>query len=167
MFLIRKSLIVVALVISGTFSALTNATEEYRLSAFADVLGYAQIKANDVIEAKDFMATKIKKKPDFLELNNFCVLGVLVEDFSAAIESCEAAIEMSDKTRKIGFSSKKKALASIHSNLAIAKALSGDLQGAEYELQMALTLNSRDSNVKMNIESVSYTHLTLPTKRIV
>ena len=49
MFLIRKSLIVVALVISGTFSALTNATEEYRLSAFADVLGYAQIKANDII----------------------------------------------------------------------------------------------------------------------
>ena len=98
-------------------------TEEYRLSAFADVLGYAQIKANDIIEAKDFMATKIKKKPDFLELNNFCVLGVLVEDFSAAIESCEAAIEMSAQSRELGFSSKKKALASIHSNLAIAKAL--------------------------------------------
>ena len=159
MFLIRKSLIVVALVISGTFSALTNATEEYRLSAFADVLGYAQIKANDVIEAKDFMATKIKKKPDFLELNNFCVLGVLVEDFSAAIESCEAAIEMSTQSREIGFSSKKKALASIHSNLAIAKALSGDLEGAEYELELALSLNSRDTNVKINIEWLETSNL--------
>ena len=158
MFMIRKSLIVAALVISGTFSALTNATEEYRLSAFADVLGYAQIKANDVIEAKDFMATKIKKKPDFLELNNFCVLGVL-EDFSAAIESCEAAIEMSTQSREIGFSSKKKALASIHSNLAIAKALSGDLEGAEYELEVALTLNSRDTNVKINIEWLETSNL--------
>ena len=152
MFFIRKSLIVVALVISGTFSALTNATEEYRLSAFADVLGYAQIKANDVIEAKDFMATKIKKKPDFLELNNFCVLGVLVADFSAAIER-------SAQSREIGFSSKKKALASIHSNLAIAKALSGDLEGAEYELEVALTLNSRDTNVKINIEWLETSNL--------
>ena len=159
MFLIRKTLLVAALGISGTFSALTSATEEYRLSAFADVLGYAQIKSNDVIEAKDFIATKMKRKPDFLELNNFCVLGVLVEDFSSAIESCEAAIEMSDKSREVGFSSKKKAMASIHSNLAIAKALSGDLEGAEYELQVALTLNSRDTNVKMNIEWLESSNL--------
>ena len=152
MFLIRNSLMIVTLVISGTFSAFTVATEEYRLSAFADALGYAQIKANDVIKAKDFLATKIKRKLDFLELNNFCVLGVLVEDFSAAIESCEAAIEMSDKSRDVGFSSRKKAMASIHSNLAIAKALSGDLEGAEFELQVALTLNSQDTSVKKNIE---------------
>ena len=159
MFCIRKSLIVAVLGMSGSFAAFTNATEEYRLSAFADVLGYAQIIANDVIEAKTFMATKIKKKPDFLELNNFCVLGVLVEDFSAAIESCEAAIEMSAQSREIGFSSKKKALASIHSNLAIAKALSGDLEGAEYELEVALTLNSRDTNVKINIEWLETSNL--------
>ena len=159
MFCIRKSLILVALGISGSFAAFTNATEEYRLSAFADVSGYAQIKANNVNEAKVFMAAKIKKKPDFLELNNFCVLGVLVEDFNAAIESCETAIEMSEKSRKIGFSSKKKALASIHSNLAVAKALSGDLEGAEYELQVALTLNSRDTNVKLNMEWLEASNL--------
>ena len=66
------------------------------------------------------MATKIKKKLDFLELNNFCVLGVLVEDFSAAIESCEAAIKLSAKSREIGFFSKQ-VLASIHSNLALPR----------------------------------------------
>ena len=105
------------------------------------------------------MATKIKKKLDFLELNNFCVLGVLVEDFSAAIESCEAAIKLSAKSREIGFFSKKKVLASIHSNLAVAKALSGDAEGAENELQMAITLNSRDGNVKMNIEWLESSNL--------
>ena len=159
MLCIRKSLIIVALGISGSFAAFSNATEEYRLSAFADVLGYAQIKANNVNEAKAFMAAKIKKKSDFLELNNFCVLAVLVEDFNAAIESCETAIEMSEKSREIGFSSKKKALASIHSNLAVARALNGDLEGAEYELQIALTLNSRDTNVKLNMEWLEASNL--------
>ena len=159
MLLIKKSLIVLVLSISGIFSAFTNATEEYRLSAFADVLGYAQILAKDVIEAKEFMSYRAKKKADFLELNNFCVLGVLVEDFSAAIESCEAALGISDKSRGIGFSSKKKALASIHSNLAVAKALNGDLEGAEYELEVALSLNSRDANVKVNIQWLENSNL--------
>ena len=159
MLLIKKSLIVLVLSISGIFSAFTNASEEYRLSAFADVLGYAQIQAKEVIEAKEFMSYRTKKKGDFLELNNLCVLGVLVEDFSAAIESCETALEISDRSRGIGFSSKKKALASIHSNLAVAKALNGDLEGAEYELEVALSLNSRDANIKVNIQWLENSNL--------
>ena len=72
---------------------------------------------------------------------------------------CAAAIEMSDKSRELGFSSKKKAMASIHSNLDIAKALSGDLESAEYEIQVALTLNSRDTSVIMNIEWLESSNL--------
>ena len=92
------------------------------------------------------------KKMDFLELNNLCVLELLVKDFSSAIESCETALGKSTSTRGIGFGAKKKVEASIHSNLAVAKALSGDLEGAEKELEMALSLNSLDSNAKANLE---------------
>ena len=82
-----------------------------------------------------------------------------MEDFSSAIKSCQVAIEKSGKSRDIGFSSKRKALASVHSNLAVAKALSGDVEGAQYELQMALSLNSRDTNVKSNIEWLESSNL--------
>ena len=152
MTLIKHGLMVLVVGFSVAFSALSSANEEYRLSAFADVLGYAQIKSKDIASAKEFMSVRSQKKLDFLELNNLCVLGVLVEDFNAAIDTCEVAIEKSGKSREIGFSSKKKALASIHSNLAVAKALSGDIEGAHYELQMALSLNSRDTNIILNLE---------------
>ena len=156
---IRNGLIVLVVGFSATFSALTSAKEEYRLSAFSDVMGYAQIKSKDIVAVKEFMSVRNQKKLDFLELNNLCVLGVLVEDFSAAIRNCQVAIEKSGKSRDIGFSSKRKALASVHSNLAVAKALSGDIEGAQYELQMALSLNSRDTNVKSNIEWLESSNL--------
>ena len=82
-----------------------------------------------------------------------------MEDFNAAITNCQVAIEKSGKSRDIGFSNKRKALASIHSNLAVAKALSGDVEGAQHELQMALSLNSRDTNVKLNIEWLESSNL--------
>tara|TARA_B100001029_G_C14954087_1_gene390545 strand:+ start:257 stop:748 length:492 start_codon:yes stop_codon:yes gene_type:complete len=151
MTLIRNGLMALVVSFGATFSALSLANEEYRLSAFADVLGYAQIKSKDIASAKEFVSFRSQKKLDFLELNNLCVLGVLIEDFNAAIDACKVAIEKSGKSREIGFSSKKKALASIHSNLAVAKALSGDLEGAQYELQMALSLNSRDTNAILNL----------------
>ena len=150
--LVKSGLIAIVTGVVAAFSAVSSASDEYRLSAFADVSGYAQIKSNNIEEAKEFIVARSGKKMDFLELNNFCVLELLVEDFSSAIEICKTALDKSTSARGIGFGAKKKVEASIHSNLAVAKALSGDLEGAEIELEMALSLNSLDSNAKANLE---------------
>ena len=150
--LVKSGLITIVTGVVAAFSAVSSASDEYRLSAFADVSGYAQIKSNNIEEAKEFIVARSGKKMDFLELNNLCVLDLLVEDFSSAVGICEAALSKSNSTRGIGFAAKKKVAASIHSNLAVAKALSGDLEGAKIELEMALSLNSLDSNAKANLE---------------
>ncbi|MFL2848654.1 MAG: tetratricopeptide repeat protein [Pseudohongiellaceae bacterium] len=157
--LVKNGLITIVMGVATAFSAATLASDEYRLSAFADVSGYAQIKSKNITEATEFIMARSEKKMDFLELNNLCVLEVLVADFSSAIEVCENALEKSTNTRGIGFGAKKKAEASIHSNLAVAKALSGDLEGAKIELEMALSLNSRDSNAKANLEWLAGSNL--------
>ena len=150
--LVKGGLITVVTGIIAAFSSVSSAGDEYRLSAFADVSGYAQIKSNNIEEAKEFIVARSGKKMDFLELNNLCVLELLVKDFSSAVESCETALTRSTNTRAIGFGAKKKVAASIHSNLAVGKALNGDLEGAKIELEMALSLNSFDKNAKANLE---------------
>ena len=150
--LVKGGLITVVTGIIAAFSSVSSAGDEYRLSAFADVSGYAQIKSNNIEEAKEFIVARSGKKMDFLELNNLCVLELLVKDFSSAVESCETALIKSTSTRAIGFGAKKKVAASIHSNLAVGKALNGDLEGAKIELEMALSLNSFDKNAKANLE---------------
>ena len=113
--LVKSGLITIVTGVVAAFSAVSSASDEYRLSAFADVSGYAQIKSNNIEEAKEFIVARSGKKMDFLELNNLCVLELLVEDFSSAIEICETALGKSTSTRGIGFGVKKKVEASIHS----------------------------------------------------
>ena len=47
------------------------------------------------------------------------------------------------------------ALASIYSNLAVAKVMTGDAAGANVDLEMALSLNEKDGNASINYDLIS------------
>ena len=56
--LVKSGLIAIVTGVVAAFSAVSSASDEYRLSAFADVSGYAQIKSNNIEEAKEFIVAR-------------------------------------------------------------------------------------------------------------
>ena len=130
----------------------TTAFADYRLTAFGDSLGYSALIAKDVSTATSLFEDHNVEHMDFLEINNLCVSQILDSEFDAAIESCAAALDLSETDYSVTYKSRREAKASILSNLAVAKALNGDLTGAQSNLEMALSLNSSDRNAIANID---------------
>jgi hypothetical protein len=84
-----------------------------------------------------------------------CVAQILFEEYDAAIASCSSAIAKSKFSSELTFGNEKVALASIYSNLAVAKVMAGDGAGANVDLEMALSLNQKDSNASINYDLIS------------
>lgn len=141
--------------IASTFGFLSLAASlpavaEYRLTAFGETLGYSALVAKDAEAANEVFDSRNTYSMDFLEVNNLCLSKILIEDFPAAILNCEAALEKAESSLAFTTSAKEGALASIYSNLAVAKALSGDMESAATDLRAALELNGRDANALAN-----------------
>ncbi|GAB5499906.1 MAG: hypothetical protein PsegKO_22170 [Pseudohongiellaceae bacterium] len=139
----------------GSVLAASSASAEYRVTAFGDAIAYKALISMDVESAKSAFYTKDLTKLDFVAANNLCVTQILSKELSAAIASCELALEKVETDFELTVSLEKEAKASIFSNLAVAKAMSGDLTGASADLERALMLNVRDQNAKVNIRQIS------------
>ena len=143
-----------ALTLASTFAA-TGAYADYHLTAFSDTHGFRALLAEDVAAAEATFASRKIERMDYFEANNLCVAQILMEEFDAAISSCSTAIEKVEFSSELGLIDEKVALASIYSNLAIAKVMSGDTAGANTDLEMALSLNQKDGNASMNYDLIS------------
>lgn len=144
---------VAALSIAATSSALA----EYRLTAFGNTIGYRSLVSVDVQAIESTFAGINLSGLDHFEANNLCVAQILLKDFDEAISSCEAALEKVDKafsTRPMAINS---ATASIYSNMAVAKALSGDKPSAVEAIEAALSYKSGDKNINTNFSQLSST----------
>ncbi|MEQ8409234.1 MAG: hypothetical protein RKH07_13260 [Gammaproteobacteria bacterium] len=142
-----------SLLLAGTASA------DYRVTAFGETAEYSALLSKDVESAKSIFSKREIAKLDFISANNLCVTQILAKEFSEAISSCATALEKVDAELGIGVTTEKTAKASILSNLAVAKAMNGDVSGASMDLERALLLNSRDRNAVSNFNLIS----ALPT----
>lgn len=155
--LLTKSRIAVAALGLGSMLAAGTASADYRITAFGDAIAYEALIEKDVASAKSAFYTTDLSKLDFVAANNLCVTQILSKELVAAIESCSLALEKADGALDLSATSEKSAKASIYSNLAVAKAMSGDLTGANVDLEKALLLNSRDVNAVSNYSLISST----------
>lgn len=125
---------------------------DFRLTAFKGALGFSELTKGEAKIAHDMLSARSLTRSDYSELNNLCVSEIILGDFASAIETCELALNEKDKARDLGFSQKKKITASILSNLAVAKALGGDLVGAQLDLETSLSLNRKDKSAISNFD---------------
>lgn len=139
----------------GSMLAAGSAAAEYRVTAFGDAIAYKALISMDVDSAKSAFYTKDLTKLDFVAANNLCVTQILSKELSAAIETCSMALEKVDLDFELTSVLEKEAKASIYSNLAVAKAMSGDYTGASADLERALELNGRDRNATVNYSQIS------------
>lgn len=141
-------------ILFGLLSTLvtTSAMAEFQLTAFGDTLGYRALVTEDISSVEAIFATRDINKLDYFELNNLCVAQILLEEFDSAISSCATALETAQYSTELTHQKMKKALASVYSNLGVAKAMSGDIAGAGFELEKALSLNKWDSNALSNYD---------------
>lgn len=143
-----------ALTLASTF-ATSGAFADYRLTAFSDTAGFKALVDKDVAQAKSVFASRSLKRMDYFEANNLCVAQILLEEFDAAITSCASALEKAKDSSELTIRNEKIALASVYSNLAVAKVMIGDTAGANIDLEMALSLNQRDGNASINYDLIS------------
>jgi len=150
----RSRIVALALTLSSTFAA-TSAFADYHVTAFSDTAGFRALLSEDAAAAKAAFASRRIERMDYFEANNLCVSQILTEEFEAAITSCSSAIDKMEFSSELSVEDEKVALAAIHSNLAVAKAMSGDVAGASIDLEIALSLNAKDGNASMNYDLLS------------
>ncbi len=131
------------------------AAAEYKLTAFGAAKAYSALIKQDVESARAMFRFTSTVEMDFAEANNLCVTEVLEEDFEAAVAACELALDRVELEPYISVLSGNAAKASIYSNLAVAKALAGDLSTASSYLELSLSLNSKDENALSNYDVIS------------
>ncbi len=163
--LFTKSRIALAAIGLGSMLVAGTASADYRVTAFGDAIAYKALIAKDVVSAKSAFYTTDLSKLDFVAANNLCVTQILAKELVSAIESCSLALEKAEIDLELSAMTEKSAKASIYSNLAVAKAMSGDLTGASIDLEKALLLNSRDRNAVSNYNLISST-LAVPATDI-
>ena len=154
--LIAKPALIGAASLVSLFAAAT-ASAEYRVTAFAETDAYFKLIAQDAEAAMSVFEGRAPSVLDFAEANNLCVAEILAKDFTAAISTCEIALEKLEGNRKLGFTKSKSARATIYSNMAVAKALAGDLVAAAGDVEKALQANSEDLNVIANAQILAAT----------
>ena len=153
-YLSRSKLALLALTLTSSF-ATSGALADYRLTAFSDTAGFQALVKEDLATAKTTFESRSLKSMDYFEANNLCVAQILLEEYAEAITSCSSALEKSEYSSELSYSNEKIALAAIYSNLAVAKAITGDTAGANVDLEMALSLNEKDGNASLNYDLIS------------
>ena len=154
----HSKLALLALTLASSF-ATSGALADYRLTAFSDTPGFRALVTEDLSAAKSTFASRSLKKMDYFEANNLCVAQILLEEFEAAITSCSSALEKAESSSELTIKNEKIAIAAIYSNLAVAKAITGDTAGASVDLEMALSLNHKDGNASINYGLISTNQL--------
>lgn len=150
----HSKLALIALALTSSF-ATSGALADYRLTAFSDTVGFRALVNEDLPAAKSAFASHSLKTMDYFEANNLCVAQILLEEFEAAITSCSSALEKAEASSELTVRNQKVALAAVYSNLAVAKAITGDTAGASIDLEMALSLNQKDGNASLNYDLIS------------
>ena len=128
------------------------AAAEYRVTAFGYSTEYNALLSGNARTAKTILGEVALIKRDFIEANNLCVAEILARELLAAERACIVALEKVDGDRSIGIVARQSAKASIYSNLAVARAMSGDIAEASNMLETALSFNSRDRNAIANYD---------------
>ncbi len=128
---------------------------EYRLTVFPEGEQYREISNGSAEMAAESFSGRRMSTLDFFALNNYCVAQIMTNDLSGAISSCEAAISKVHSNRGVSRLNARKAEASILSNLAVARAKSGDLLGARRDIDVALSTYSRDASARVNLDQIS------------
>ncbi|MFT4888728.1 MAG: tetratricopeptide (TPR) repeat protein [Pseudohongiellaceae bacterium] len=148
---------IASLLIAGALSitAASSALAEYRLTAFGNTIGYRSLISADVESIESTFGRISLSGLDHFEANNLCVAHILLKDFNQAISTCNAAIEKTKKAYSTSPMAINSATASIYSNMAIAKAMSGDKISAIQDLELALSFNRQDKNVNTNYNQLS------------
>ena len=148
---------IASLFIAGALSitAASSVLAEYRLTAFGDTIGYRSLISADIESIQSTFGEVSLTGLDHFEANNLCVAQILLKDFDQAISTCNAAISKTKKAFAVSPMAINSAAASIYSNLAIAKAMSGDKDSAIKDLELAITFNSKDKNANTNYDRLS------------
>ena len=144
-----------AMLTAGTAAA------DYRVTAFGDTTAFSALISMDVKSAEARFATIELAALDFKEANNLCVTEILVKDLPAAVAACETALDKIKREPYLSATTAKFAKASIYSNMAVAKAMGGDLNGASKDLETALFFNSRDDNALNNFDLISQSAIAM------
>lgn len=138
-----------AMLTAGTAAA------EYRVTAFGNAKAYTALISKNLSDAEIAFSRSKLEVLDFGSSNNLCVTKILGNELDEAVGACEAALEKLSSEIYISAFSEKAAKASIYSNLAVAKALEGDLSAASTYLEISLSHNSDDENAQINYELIA------------
>jgi hypothetical protein len=148
---------IASLFIAGALSitAASSALAEYRLTAFGNTIGYRSLISADIESIESKFGRVNLSGLDHFEANNLCVAQILLKDFDEAISTCTEAIIKTEKAYSTSPMAINSATASIYSNMAIAKAMSGDKISAMQDIELALSFNRQDKNVNTNYKQLS------------
>lgn len=125
---IKNGLIFTAMGFATLFAGAASA--QIQLTAFAEAAAFEYLLDGDVIAAKKEFSELSLESMDYLEANNYCVAMILEKDYTAAVASCEAALEKVEDEVLLGLSTRRKAANQIDSNLEAAKELAGEMFAA-------------------------------------
>ncbi len=152
----------VVFIIAGFCSLIfsANALADYRVTALGHSSEFGALLGKNVSNAKVILSDQPLVNLDFLEANNLCVTHILDKNYTAAELACSAALEKLDSISimeevTMGTVTRRKAKSAIYSNLAVAKALNGDVTNAVAALEEALSVNPGDRNAIANYGLVS------------
>jgi hypothetical protein len=121
---------------------------EYYVSAFDHGDAFEQLMERNSTSANQILS-KSRSDNNYADQNNLCVSQILSTEFSSAISSCEKAIS-NVPTRDAYEMRKKKSI--MYANLAVAKALEGDRNGALVDLKKSMELYSQNKNASKNYD---------------
>ena len=146
---LRKKIIAVTLTAVTTIGAFESSFAEYYVSAFDHGKAFSQLMNKNGSAAKEKFPNLTELKSDYADNNNLCVSQILSAEYPAAISSCESAIESMPPRSNYQIRSDK---SHIYTNLAVAKALMGNGEGAIADLKRSLDLNKSNKNASRNYD---------------
>ena len=125
---------------------------EYYISAFDSGDAFNQLMDRDSTAAQQVLSKSRLAHHDYANSNNLCVSQILSTEYAVAIDSCEKAIAKVPSRTSYNTRTKK---SHIYTNLAVAKALYGDRDGAMIDLRKSLALDRRNTNASQNYDLLS------------
>jgi len=145
----RKKITAITVLGMTTVGAIEASYAEYFVSAFDHGKAFDQLMEGDIGAASAELQDRKAKRVSYADGNNLCVSQILSADYGAAIDSCEEAIR---KTPRVTIHNTHNFKADIYSNLAVAKAMMGDNEGALADLKLSLSLNRKNENAIKNYD---------------
>ena len=146
----------------GLLSPTTSAHAGFRVAAYQDTLGYAQIADTDYQAAQQRTAPRHRWAQRYTVSSNRCIAQLMADQAQAALESCTEALANvpAVSSQTFPLRSRRAALATILSNRGVVHMALGEPEQAERDFQRAARLDNQHELPRFNLRYLSQWRLS-------